>query len=304
MRGIMRIASSRRMSRYLRIAHQEIFEEESENLERSETMQKEEILRILINCGLNEYESRAYASLVFLGPSKATDVSKDSMVPQSKIYNVLDQLMNKQLVEMFDGRPKEFKAVEPAVALKNLLDEKMIEITAIKEQVEKMSDYLKPTKPSGEVLSGVWTIKGKKWREFFNKSAEMVDRSEKYVYGVTRDYSRSASLADAVRRCTKRGVKVCVIGMETATKENYQKVKWYKEHGIDVRVFETKVHPRIILVDGREVLLRLDQEPKKKSGFKFASLWSDDPSLVRVMDSYVKNLWTSAQPVKLKKTIV
>ena len=278
-------------SRYLRIPQQEIFEE---------SMEKEEILRTLTRCGLNEYESRVYASLVFLGPSKAATISRDSRVPQSKIYDVLEELTEKQLVEVFNGRPKEFKAVTPDVALKNLLEEKVKELDALKARVEVVSSYMKSA-AAAEVTNGVWIVRGKKWMEFFNKAVEMLDRSKRYVYGVTRDYSRSAKLAEAVRRCLRRGVKIRVIGMEPVTADNYYKAKWYKAQGIALRVFETKVHPRIVLVDGKEVLLRLDHNPNKKERFRFNSLWSEDPSLVKVMDAYVKNLWKSAKPVNFRK---
>ncbi len=263
-------------------------------------MEKEEILRTLINCGLSEYESKVYTSLVFLGTSKAGLISKHANVPQSKIYEVLDQLMSKQLVEVFDGRPKEFKAAEPEIALKNLLEEKVKEIDELKNKIDEISSFLKPIKKE-ETLSGIWTIKGEKFKEFFNKTAEMLKRSRKYVYAITRDFSRSSFMAEEIRRCMRRGVKIRVIGMEKINEKNYYKAKWYHDHGISLRIFETKVHPRIVVVDGKEVLLRLDYNPEKRNRFRFNSLWSEDPSLVTVMDNYVKNIWKNAKPINFSK---
>lgn len=301
---------NRPMSKYIRQTRQEIIQRHIEKFkdfqkidfekEDEGVMEREEILRTLISCGLSEYESRTYSSLVFLGPSKAGTISKESKVPQSKIYEVLDQLMNKQLVEVFDGRPKEFKAAEPEIALKNLLDEQRREIETLKSRVEAMSNFLKPVK-KGEVLSGIWTIKGEKFKEFFNKTAEMLNRSKKYVYAITRDFSRSASMSESVRKCVKRGIKVRVIGMEKINENNYYKALWYKEQGLDLKFFETKVHPRIIVVDGREILLRLDYNPQKRNRFRFNSLWSEDVSLVSVIDNYVKNMWKSAKPINFRR---
>ena len=289
-----------RMIKYIKSGQQEVFQRDFEDFEREETMEKGEILRTLINCGLSEYESKVYVSLVFLGPSKAGIISRESNVPQSKIYEVLEQLMNKQLVEVFDGRPKEFKAAEPEIAIKNLLEEKTREIETLKSKIEDMSTFLKPTKKE-ETLSGIWTIKGEKFKEFFNKTAEMLTRSEKYVYAITRDFSRSSSMAEGVKKCIRRGVVIRVIGMEKVSKKNYYKARWYYDHGINIKIFETKVHPRIVVVDGKELLLRLDYNPYKRNRFRFNSLWSEDPSLVVVMDNYVKNMWESARPVNFKK---
>lgn len=294
------------MSRYIRMVRQEIIQGDAENFEGEaegegeRSMEREKILSTLVGCGLSEYESRAYSSLVSLGPSKAGTISRESKVPQSKIYEVLEQLMNKQLVEVFDGRPKEFKAAEPEIALKNLLEEKTKEIEELRSKVEAISSFLKPTKKD-EILGGVWTIKGEKYKEFFDKTAEMLGRSEDYVYAITRDFSRTASMAESVRKCIKRGVEVRVIGMERINESNYYKALWYKEQGIDLRFFETKIHPRIIVVDGKEILLRLDYNPQKRNRFRFNSLWSGDTSLVTVIDNYVKNMWKNAKPIDLRK---
>ena len=263
-------------------------------------MEKEEILRTLINCGLSEYESRVYAALVFSGPSKAGIISKESAVPQSKIYEVLDQLVDKQLVEVFEGRPKEFKAAEPETAIKNMLEEKVREIDSLKAKIEEMSTFLKPMK-RGQTLGGIWSIKGEKYREFFNKASEMLRRADNYVYAITRDFSRTSLLSEEVRKSIRRGVKVRVIGMEKINERNYYKAKWYHDLGIDLRTFETKVHPRIVVVDGKELLLRLDYNPQKRDKFKFNSLWSEDPSLVTVMDNYVKSIWKTSTPVRFKR---
>ena len=129
----------------------------------------------------------------------------------------------------------------------------------------------------------------------------MLNRSEKYVYAITRDFSRTSSMAGIIKKCIKRGVKIRVIGMEKINKRNYYKALWYREQGISLRFFETKVHPRIVVIDGKEILLRLDYNPQKRKRFRFDSLWSEDASLVTIIDNYVKNMWQNAKPVNFKK---
>ncbi len=260
-------------------------------------MEKETIFKLLKDIGLNEYESRAYATLVFIGPAKASEISQEAIIPQSKIYEVLDQLMNKQLVEVFNGRPKEYKAVAPEIAFKNILEQRKNEIQELEKKLIYLKSFLKPIRPIEEVTSGIWTIKGKKWQEFFNKTAEMIDRSKNYVYGVTRDFSLTPTLQKSVKNAIRRGVKIRVIGMERPNEISYPRVKWYKANGIEVRIFETKVHPRIVLIDDNEVLLRLDHDPTKRNRFGFNSIWSNDPSLVHVFNVYVKNLWEKAEKI-------
>jgi sugar-specific transcriptional regulator TrmB len=257
-----------------------------------------QIHNLLEKIGLSEYEAKAYTTLLLIGPSKAGEISKESKIPHSKIYEILEQLSIKQLIETLEGRPKEFKAVSPEIALMRLIEEREKEISKLKGRVKNLSEALKPFK-FPEVTYGIWTIKGRKWSEFLNKAAEMIERSRRYIYVVTREFSRTSKLAYAIKSCLRRGVKIRLIGIEEPAEDKYYRAKWYYEHGIQIRIFPTKVHPRILVSDGREVLMRLDGKPTKKDGFLFFSLWSQDESLVKVLDSYVKNLWKNAKPLKL-----
>lgn len=64
------------------------------------------ILKMLKKCGLNEYQSKAYFTLLITGKSKAWDLYKRSSVPQSKIYYVVEELKEKGLVEVEAGSPR------------------------------------------------------------------------------------------------------------------------------------------------------------------------------------------------------
>ncbi len=48
--------------------------------------------------GFTEYTSRAYLALVKLGEATAPDIARESNIPQSKIYGVLDDLYDKGFV--------------------------------------------------------------------------------------------------------------------------------------------------------------------------------------------------------------
>jgi HTH-type transcriptional regulator, sugar sensing transcriptional regulator len=263
-------------------------------------LKKEEMLRTLTNCGLSEYESKAYSALVFLGPSKAGTISKESEVPQSKIYEILEGLAEKRLVEVFDGRPKEFKASDPKTSIKKLLQAEKDRIDGLGNKIDEISDFLRPSKKE-DVIGGVWTTKGEKFKEFFGRAIEILERSDRYVYAISRDFSRSGTIGDTIKRCIRRGVKIRMIGMEKMEGATFFKAKWYHDKGVEIRHFDTKVHPRIVVADGKEVLIRLDYDTQKKDRFLFSSLWSEDRALVNVIDTYMKNMWKDATPIDFRK---
>lgn len=263
-------------------------------------MEREEILKTLQYFGLSEYESKVYVALVYLGPSKAGAISREADVPQSKIYSILENLIRKQLVEVFEGRPKEFKAISPETILKNFVKEKEEELKSLREKAFTISALLKPAIDEEDIIEGVWVQKGEKYTEVLNRLSEMLERCKKYAYDITRDFSCSARLRETIRGCIRRKVDIKIIGIGQIDESNYSRAKWYYTNRIPIRIIETKVHPRILVVDGKEVSIRLDHTPLKRR-FTFHSIWSQDPSLVKVFDTYMKNLWQSAKPVDFRK---
>jgi len=251
---------------------------------------------LLKKFGLSEYEALAYSTLLSLGSAKASIIGKDSGIPQSKVYEVLEQLANKQLVEFVGGRPKEFRAIPPQVALTNLLEERKSELKELEESI-KLLQSIRPIREN--VIEGIWTAKGKGLKEFVNRVCEMFDRVEKYAYVISRDFTFSPKLGEAVKNAVKRGATVRIIAMRGIDEKNYYQAKWYHSHKVQIRIFVTNVHPRIMVADGKEVLIRLDHNPIRQEKFPFTSLYSTDPALVKVFDSYMKSIWKSAKEVNL-----
>jgi len=265
-------------------------------------MDKKSVSELFRNFDLSDYESRTYSALLFIGPSKVSDISRESKVPQSKIYEVLEKLMVKQLVEVYGIRPKEFKAVHPNVALKGMLEEKEKELIEMKEKMSVLTNFLRETNSRSEVMEGVWTTKESGWKNFINRLSEMFDRSQKYAFVVSRDFSWSSRLAESVKSCYKRGVEIRTICIGKIDDTNYSRAKWFNDHGVKIKLFNTAIHPRIIDVDGKELLLRLDTDSTKKDRFSFTSVWSKDASLAGVIDAYVKSLWKESKSVNFNKT--
>jgi HTH-type transcriptional regulator, sugar sensing transcriptional regulator len=64
------------------------------------------IVKTLRSCGLTEYESKVYFTLLLTQRSKMWDLSKRSAVPQPKIYLTVEGLVEKGLVDVIEETPK------------------------------------------------------------------------------------------------------------------------------------------------------------------------------------------------------
>jgi sugar-specific transcriptional regulator TrmB len=267
-------------------------------------LKKEEVMQLLRKFDLTDYESRAYCALLFMNTGKIGEISKESKVPQPKLYGVLESLMDKQLVEFLGDRPREFKAIPPEIVLRSKLEEKESELKDAKEKVEMLVDYLKPSLKNEKVLQGVWTVKGSGSKDFMERLANMFDKSQKYIFVITRNFTWSSRLAESVKAATKRGVKIRTIAIKEIDSTNYHRAKWFNSHGVEVKLYKTEIHPIILLADGKEVFIRLDEKPSESEKVPFVSLWSEDQALVTVFDFYLKNLWKLAKSVDFRKVAV
>lgn len=87
--------------------------------------------------GLSEYETRTYEGLLESGPVTAQETSNRTEVPVGRIYDVLNNLAQYGMVKEWENRrPKLYSAVEPAIALKQLLAVKKRQLDAQASQYE------------------------------------------------------------------------------------------------------------------------------------------------------------------------
>ena len=108
---------------------------------------REKILKMLKSCGLTEYESKAYFTLLLTGKSRAWDLSRKSSVPHSKIYCAVDELEEKGLAYTEGWKPK---IIYP-VGFKQYLDRRIVqkqkeikELKEIRSEIGRTISSLKP----------------------------------------------------------------------------------------------------------------------------------------------------------------
>lgn len=109
----------------------------------------------LQSIGLSKWESQTYLALLELGETKTGELSKKSEVPQSKIYSVLDSLIERGLVShITKGQIKFFQASDPKRVLA-LFKEKEDDLQSLLENIS----IKKEEKSSVEIFQGFKAIR-------------------------------------------------------------------------------------------------------------------------------------------------
>ncbi|MEA2075214.1 MAG: helix-turn-helix domain-containing protein [Euryarchaeota archaeon] len=71
--------------------------------------------------GLSNYETEAYLKIVELGIAEAGTICKETKIPFGRVYQELNSLASKGLIEVQNTRPKRYTARKPGLAFKTLL---------------------------------------------------------------------------------------------------------------------------------------------------------------------------------------
>ena len=189
-----------------------------------------EFQKALETMGLTEYEAKTYVSLIQKGTSNAGNLSKIADIPHSKIYEVLNRLEKKKLIEVQRGRPLFYKAIKPSNALEKI--ETKLKDTLQKEYTQRKSDLetlyakkLEQISQANKILGEldnfyeknadlepseefVWTIRGK---DNLNKQAKEIIQSASFEVRLMMPRDDFSELISTIKTASTQGVKILLV---------------------------------------------------------------------------------------------
>ena len=153
-------------------------------------------ISLLESLGFREYEARCLVALLGRGAATATELSEDADVPRPRVYDVADELADRNLIEVADGEPRRYRALpaETVVA--------QIEST-FRGRIDSLSEVLVGLETAGtdEREPGVWQLEGRE--AILGRLQAFVAEAESelalYVTDdlLTEDYVETLEAADA-----------------------------------------------------------------------------------------------------------
>lgn len=135
-------------------------------------MDEEKIINKIMEFGINKYEALAYLCLLKNQDITAYEISKLSSVPQAKIYETMNRLLDKNLVNVIGDNPTKYIAVE----LEGFLD-------SYKKNVEDSVDFLKENLKNLNAkskISYMWHLEGRE--NIVRKIKSLIESAEKFLY--------------------------------------------------------------------------------------------------------------------------
>lgn len=244
----------------------------------------EECVEVLQAFELTAYESKCFVALSRIAHGTAKQVSEVADIPQARVYDCMDALQDRGLVEIQQSKPRQFRAVGPSEAI-DALERRY---SSRLDRLEELFDRLES--PEREDEDGnVWVMEG--GGEVSDRIAELVrEADEEVLLAIAAEDLLTDELLDAIEAATDRGVEVLVGSPGEVIRERIQ------ETGASIRVVETwtwwesyPIRPgamsAVCMINRNALLVSADAASSLPGVRKHRAVWTDSSStpLVKMM---------------------
>ncbi|HIH31885.1 TPA: TrmB family transcriptional regulator [Candidatus Woesearchaeota archaeon] len=195
--------------------------------------------------GLSEYEEKAYTTLIKLGKTSASEISRNSQVSYGKIYEVLASLEQKGLIKTIPENTKKFIASDPE-NLMHLVNKKEEELLEIKNSIRELKQIY-----SEKEQEPVLVAKGK---NNWHKLEKELKASEKYYYSIKYDFSFRPEFVRQTKQLISQKIDYRVIGR--FDKETENNIKQWKKIITNIKPIENN-GVTMSIIDDEELMIGL-----------------------------------------------
>ncbi len=231
--------------------------------------------------GLSSYAARTFVALASLDTATARDVSRVSDVPRTRVYDAVEELHDRGLVDIQQSSPKKFWAISAETASRTF-EHELQHRTAV---LQTALSELEPAERRAE-QRGVWTVSGQpavaeRVLEFF-ASAE-----EEIVYMTVEDLL-TEDLIERLSGAADRGVSIKLAGISPKVQERIQDAIPGATMFESLWVWSDTSAGRLMMVDGRKTLVSAlvnGEDPSPSDPRSETAIWGegDTNSLVVVL---------------------
>lgn len=251
--------------------------------ESPESAVSQDARRVLRELGLTDYETRVYIALLEKGASTASQVSENSDVPYSKVYETLTSLERKGWIETERGRPGRYYPKAPSEALATT---KMQVEERVKTWERTITTELQPLYERREIREkpDIWILRGE--LSVVAKLREMLEKTKSELMIAAPNFPKAlANLAlPILQRLQSNNVKILFMASKQTDALDFDELESLAEVRERDQMFGGGV-----IVDGKEAMLFLGE------GKPNLVIWSSHLGLVQFAKDYFRYLWDSSQ---------
>jgi sugar-specific transcriptional regulator TrmB len=237
---------------------------------------------LLEKLGLTEYEAKTLNTLFALREAEAPDISRTAQVPKTRVYDVLEKLIQRDLIIEIKGRPKLYRAVEAQKAIDLLILNKKDQLKELEEEaVQIKENYLSLS--GGKEEAGEKVMKVKDKQDFERILGQELLKANKSIQGLTEITDDHDIIHEALKRVKQKNISIKLLNSyPTKRLKEVAEVK-HLNHGLNA-----------FIIDNKKVVMAISDFKKSKPDYHFTIL-NDHLPMVNALTHYFENHWPKAK---------
>ncbi len=198
--------------------------------------------------GLSAYAARTFVALASLDSGTAKDVSHVAEVPRTRVYDAIDELHDRGLVDIQNTSPKEFWSVSAETASRTFEHELQRRNKLLRDALNK----LEPAQRRAE-QRGVWTVSGQ--TAVTNRLLEFFDSAEEEIVYMTVEDLLTEDLIAGLGEAAERGVSIKLAGISKDVQSRIQDDIPSATMFESLWLWSDTSAGRLMMVDGQKTLV-------------------------------------------------
>ena len=228
------------------------------------------ILTHLQHLNFSQYESMAYLALLKQSEVTGYELAKNSGIPDSKIYAVLNKLIEKDVILALDSEPVKYTPIPPDDIIARMKGDYLHTFDTLSKS---LNDIYKNDQTTDQYI---WNLSGR--QEIMRRIIEFIDRAEESLYLSVWD-EEVAEIKESLYRANERDVEMSIVHYG----ETHLGIGQEYRHGREHQIRQQRGARRIALeVDEGTVLLAHFVD-----GGGSNALWTNNIGVVLLAKDYI-----------------
>ncbi|MCF7912420.1 MAG: hypothetical protein K9M99_07820 [Candidatus Cloacimonetes bacterium] len=249
----------------------------------------------LVRAGLTEYEAKTYYALLQKNSLTATEISRLGSVPRTRVYEVLNNLIQKGFCISIEGKVRQFRAINPQFAFNDFIESMDKDLERKKQEVLSVRELLTPLyeaeKNNTESIEYAYIVKERnhiteKLNELGGEAAKEIITFSKTPYAVDMEKPIDRGYVEYIQ-----GLKYRFITDEKDLEdESHLKfMELWEKVGADIRVVK-EVPVKMIIFDRKTIVISLPDKVTTKPQYTSMIIEHEDLSrfFLQIFDLYYR----------------
>lgn len=231
-------------------------------------MQK--IISTMQSVGFTQYESQVYLALLKQSNVTGYELARLSGVPASKIYPILNRLVDKEVIQTIDTDPKKYIPQPPDEILSRIRSDYSRAFDVLDEKLEHI--YSEEENASNHI----WNISGRE--VIIRKVIDFINECTTHLYLSVWDEELD-EISQALMSAKDRGVKLTIVHFGDKLLDIDHEYKHGREHSIRIERGGRRI---ALIIDDKKVILGHFSENETSN-----AAWTINNGLVLLAKDYI-----------------